>query len=329
MTRPAAAPSPSPRPSSSTNTPLLEQVLLGEMPRNLNHLSFTSRIAFYALYEAWRLLQELSGIRRPQQPSALEDCRSGTGRPRIRPPPAPGSNCSTTEVSETIGLDETLEISSSSAAATFEEEEEVAGATASQQQPQQQQPDLVLYSTQPWRKSLKEEEEEVTKEGNGHCNNSSCNSCSANFEERSLSSGVNHGLLPDLIPRLGQDDCKDALEKKMTEHEDMEDKDDLGSSNSNLDKVLVATCLNLSNSCSSSWSEIGFQLCHLASAFEVSYEQSQVSQDSERELYQTYQKMRRMLLLKKRAAGSSSGLVKIVCQQVLLSGIWILLKKIF
>ena len=49
-------------PQSSASSPI-EQLLSGDR-LNLRGLSFTSRLVLYALYEAWRLFQDLIGSRR-------------------------------------------------------------------------------------------------------------------------------------------------------------------------------------------------------------------------------------------------------------------------
>ncbi len=74
------------------------------------------------------------------------------------------------------------------------------------------------------------------------------------------------------------------------------------------------------------WAKLGSQLCEIASAFEVTY--SPLQNDHQRELYRVYTQLKLRTLVNSRRDESAIGLAKTVCRQVLLSTIWILLKKI-
>lgn len=74
------------------------------------------------------------------------------------------------------------------------------------------------------------------------------------------------------------------------------------------------------------WSNLGNQLCEIASAFEVTY--SPNLNENQRELYSVYRDLKVKTLALSRRDSSMTGLAKTICRQVLLSSIWILLKKI-
>lgn len=74
------------------------------------------------------------------------------------------------------------------------------------------------------------------------------------------------------------------------------------------------------------WHNLGHQLTEIASAFEVTY--APVMNEQQRQMYQVYRELKLKTLAISRRDSSMIGLAKTICRQVLLSSIWILLKKI-
>ena len=74
------------------------------------------------------------------------------------------------------------------------------------------------------------------------------------------------------------------------------------------------------------WHNLGQQLTEIASAFEVSY--APAMSPTQRIVYQEYQKLKIKSLALSRNDKTMMGLAKTICRQMLLSSIWILLKKI-
>ncbi len=109
--------------------------------------------------------------------------------------------------------------------------------------------------------------------------------------------------------------------------------DSLSDSEDTVDFCKTPTNININESNNNelvydgiNWGKVGHQLCEIASAFEVNY--SPLQNEHQRELYRVYTQMKSRSLANSRTDESMSGLAKTVCRQVLLSTIWILLKKI-
>ena len=75
------------------------------------------------------------------------------------------------------------------------------------------------------------------------------------------------------------------------------------------------------------WIKLGHQLTEIASAFEVSYEVKNKT-PQQQEIFQIYRDLKNRSLALNRQDQTLVGLAKTICRQVLLSTIWILLKKI-
>ena len=74
------------------------------------------------------------------------------------------------------------------------------------------------------------------------------------------------------------------------------------------------------------WHNLGNQLCEIASAFEVTYAPAMTEQ--QRQIYGVYRDLKLKSLALSRRDKTMVGLAKTICRQVLLSTIWTLLKKI-
>lgn len=74
------------------------------------------------------------------------------------------------------------------------------------------------------------------------------------------------------------------------------------------------------------WHNLGNQLCQIASAFEVTYEHRMSRK--QKEIYSMYRDLKLKSLALSRQDTTMSGLAKTICRHVLLSTIWLLIKKI-
>ena len=154
--------------------------------------------------------------------------------------------------------------------------------------------------------------------------------------------------LPDIVPAdQGREECstiKDQMfmiqnevmdededddddeEEEEEEEEEYEDEPDgkLRGETHLLKKCFAATPL------SSPWGAVGFQLCQIASAFEVGL--CSPSDERQRRIFLAYQDIKlRTLQRDMRVVGDSAGeshFAKSVCRQILLSGIWLLVKRV-
>lgn len=196
---------------------------------DLSQLSFTSRLAFYALYETWRLLMTISGEELPNNMGHhIEDFTAD--------PPTDYSEADTSAA----------------------EEQQIAF------------PDVVSATE-------------------GHRSNSEVSQESSTL------------VIPDLIS------CHETAslfeKEEVSEGKEAEER-----------KSLYCE-----------WHRVGFQLCEIASAFEVHFAPSN---PSHLKLFHAYRRMKLSLLRrdKKRCRGSGGG--GSICRQIVLSGVWMLLKQI-
>ena len=263
----------------------IEQLLSGDR-HDLSGLSFTSRLAFYALYEAWRLLQDLTGSRGENE--------------AIHRPPTPTEATAATSKSPFNANTSPAE----SASATY-------------------MPPPISCSTRPQEHVVSDcSGERATVEGKDHCSS-----------------------LPDIVPaehsREADSECKEQMianqyeddddDEEDGEEEEEEDEDEVDEVDG---KMGVETCLL--KQCfavpplNSPWSAVGFQLCQIASAFEVGL--CSPSDERQRRIFLAYRDIKlrtfqRDLKLAKDSGGESH-FAKSLCRQILLSGIWLLVKKV-
>ena len=252
----------------------IEQLLSGDR-LDLSGLSFTSRLAFYALYEAWRLLQDLTGSRgdnkeafcRQQNPTGTT---SQTPKSPLNVNNFPPKSSSETRVPP------------------------------------------VSDSTRP--------QEYVVVDCYGDRDHSSS--------------------LPDIVPaEHGQDACSNS-KKQMILSEDENDEDDYDSEDDGEEDepdgktggetCLLKQCFALPPSPSSPWGAVGLQLCQIASAFEVGL--CSPSDERQRRIFLAYQDIKLRTLQRDlkvaKDSGGESHFAKSMCRQVLLAGIWLLVKRV-
>ena len=260
------------------------QRLLNGDHLDLRGLSFTSRLAFYALYEAWRLLQNLTGST-GDNTIAHHTTPADTATPKAR-----------------LNTDSCLAGSASASSAATP----VPGSTRSE--------DHVV----------------------------------SNCRENLGSAGpAQHLSLPDIVPpdHPREDDAKWNEQVIVYQDEDDGEEEEGGGWEEDADyendwldaSVGVNSPLK---KCfarpppTSSWGAVGLQLCQIASAFEIGF--CSASDERQRRMFLTYQAiklraLRRDMKVANAAScgeGSESHLTKSVCRQILLSGIWLLIKKV-
>ena len=261
------------------------QRLLNGDHLDLRGLSFTSRLAFYALYEAWRLLQNLTG---------------STGNNTVAHHTTPADTAT-----PKVGLNtDTCLAGSASSAAT-----------------------PIPCSTR--------SEDNVHVVSNQNLGNAG---------------PAQHLSLPDIVPpeHRHKDDAKwneQIIVYKDEDDEEEEGEEEGGGGEEDADygndwldaRVGVNSRLKKCfprHPPTSSWGAVGLQLCQIASAFEAGL--CSPSDERQRRMFLSYQAiklraLRRDMKVANAASleeGSESHFAKSVCRQILLSGIWLLIKKV-
>ena len=159
-------------------------------------------------------------------------------------------------------------------------------------------------------------------------------------EKQTTLEGKDHSSsLPDIVPNANSK-CKEQMIVSQDEDEDDDDDEGDGGEEEDFDEpdgklggetCLLKQCLAVPP-LSSPWSAVGFQLCQIASAFEVGL--CSPSDERQRRLFLAYQDIklrtlqRDLKVAKAKDSGGESHFAKSVCRQILLSGIWLLVKKV-
>ena len=259
----------------------IEQLLNGDR-LDLSGLSFTSRLAFYALYEAWRLLQDLTGSRGDNDEAIIRQPTPTEASTPTSKSPLNADNCPVESASATC--------------------------------------------MPPISRSTRPQEHEASD-------------CSG---KRTTAEGRDHrSSLPDIVPaehsREEYSKCKEQMIASQDEGDDDEDEED-GEEEEDEDepdgKMGGETCLL--KQCfavpplGSPWGAVGFQLCQIASAFEIGL--CSPSDERQRRIFLAYQDIKLRTLQRDlkvaKDSGGESHFAKSVCRQILLSGIWLLVKKV-
>lgn len=274
----------------------ITRFLHGQGGIQLDQLSLTSRIAFYALYEAWRLLQDLTNTNTP------------TGQVRHEPP-RPRQNVSAAPV-QSNNMPDVIPRS------------EVVS-TQQQQVTSQEKPPRGYYCTTTTTNQNSPAKPPMTSpiETNLNC-------------QRGQEVPNNHYYeYPDLIPTNDNSNCSkyypDLLERNHNTssssslnvsslYQDSDEEDEFDCRKEENDSCADKTGVD--------WQRLGNQLCEIASAFEVSY--APALNDHQKQVYEIYRRLRLYTLSRRNQDNTVVGLAKNICRQVLLSSIWILLKKV-
>ena len=281
---------------------------------NLDQLSLTSRIAFYALYEAYRLLMDLTNGGQQQQQQRPQQQQQ-------------------------------------------RQQHTVVNTPAQHQQESQHQnivlPDIVPDSTQfrvrtPRVVSCQQSQQQQQSDKVNHEPSFNYPDLIPTIEEEDEPDFCKSGFVPDLISGSpgspGSPGRDDLLNNKFSHYQKRSvstSSDYYSLDGSQLEDYQSAlleeddeSCDKLNEKCDDNslifkgvnWRNLGDQLCEIASAFEVTY--APAMNDQQRQVYQIYRDLKLRTLAVNRRDHSMIGLSKTICTQVLLSTIWILLKKI-
>ena len=275
------------RPQAASQQPAqhpITRFLDGRGGIRLDQLSLTSRIAFYALYEAYRLLMDLTNgqPQQPQQPQTLP-VHTVVHVPTMSTP-------STSQVLPDVVADSTQ---SAPRGPIIDNGQQSVAATKADL------PDVV---------------QDETDHSSSHHHDAS---------------------LPDFLYEVRYN--RQDLELKSRKNRSISTSSDYFSMDGSIveedhdfdldeaDQEVHKKCQEV-NSSNVNWHHLGDQLCQIASAFEVAY--APAMDPRSRQLYQVYRDLKLRTLALSRRDQTMMGLAKTICRQVLLSSIWIILKKI-
>ena len=299
--------------------------LYGDGHIQLDNLSLTSRIAFYALYEAWRLLQDLSrnhggststptNRRRPASPPPRQTVLPTPSRhvrptpyPTVRPDIIPRGEEVSTQSSYSCDIDSTQ--SSPSQSPVKSSGEQVKRQRLMDQEVKFEDvrerltPNYYQHHTRNYPDMIPSSPCKPN-------NNNNNNTWSSNY--------------PDLIPNSV---CDSMLDSDPDDDDDQEEEEEVDKGVDDVDggddehPLLVGGV---------DWAKLGNQLCSIASAFESTFYEPATQE--QKAIYETFQRIRNSSNSEVdgpiRRENSLSGFAKTICRQVLLSSIWILLKKV-
>ncbi len=306
-------------PSDGHQTSFL-RFLEGRGNLRLDQLSLTSRIAFYALYEAYRLLMDLTNQGNNQNHLTFEHRLS---------PPQPAQT-STNEQMEQVNLPDV--VLSSTQSSTQQISTSPRAQVPFETSPRQLRPTTTSEENK-WSHHHKLSEESLIPEIP---------------EEDETDFG--YSLMPDLLAsnQVTREDLEVKLRsRKVSTSSDYFSLDGSQFSQDSFSEDPSESSLNSSHagdfldktwshhgddilaSKTFNWHNLGNQLCQIASAFEVTQNHAMFSEmnEEQRKCYQVYRELKLKTLALRRQDDSLSGLIKTICSQVLLSTIWILLKK--
>lgn len=291
--------------------------LYGDGQVHLDSLSLTSRIAFYALYEAWRLLQDLT--QNQNGSSSVNNNRRRRPRPQQTHVPVTPVRPSSQDFVRPDVIPRGEDVSTQSTYSMVTSDVESACSSPFQSPVKSQSHEQV--KRQRLMSSSEDDEDDCRTHERFTANISSRNfnnypdmipddydSCKPINNNNRWSSNY-----PDLIStnhhHHHQDDSEEEEEEKG--YDDVDGGDD-----SRL----------LNNVGGVDWSKLGSQLCSIASSFESTFYKPVT--EEQKAIYEAFQRIKMSSSQFLDRDNSLSGLAKTICRQVLLSSIWILLKKV-
>jgi hypothetical protein len=279
----------------------ISRFLYGDGQIHLDSLSLTSRIAFYALYEAWRLLQDLTQAsgnrqnpRRRARPASAEDARPTNQRQEdlVHPDVLPCEERVSTQSAWTCRVEQ---VHSPAKPDTHGKRQRLMSSGYESDDSCHSfgfvNSDIPRYHSS--RPDLLPEDLCFPAEGS-----------TSNYPDL-IASPRHHGYRP------GDDDDEDEVDSK-----GYDDVDGGGDESRVLSPVGGVD-----------WTKLGAQLCSIANTFESTFYRPATAE--QKAVYEAFQRIRMSSTgLFVDRDSSLSGLAKMVCRQVLLSSIWILLKKV-
>ena len=332
--------------NQNNNRHPITRFLDGQGGIRLDNLSLTSRIAFYALYEAYRLLTDLTQ-------SSQQSIRVSANH---------NNNDSASSNNSTTNHTVLHQQQENNVQRNHQQQQRVVLPDIIESTQQHAAPAVVAEEDKCQSSSAPDLVQDITN--NHHHNNNNDN----DNDEPDFARSSTSIIMPDFIPGNSQNEsCAtqqsdyhqhhhsyqfrdfekfkfsksrrsisissdyfslDGLSQVDEEEDDQENDLDLSIKdqdhqihdhhNDNFDHELIKGGIN--------WHNLGQQLTEIASAFEVTY--APVMNDQQRQMYQVYRELKLKTLAISRRDSSMIGLAKTICRQVLLSSIWILLKKI-
>ena len=284
----------------------------------LDQLSLTSRIAFYALYEAYRLLVDLTNTQQqnPQQQQHRQPQHTVVNSPHAE-------QQEQQREPEVVLPDLIPQTADSTQSHPEVPRVQLRRQTSSDKWiPEQHQPDLIPendddttdFGFLPDFVPGYEQSQKITREDL----EIKVQRVQRERSKRFSTSSDYFSLDGSLELEDDQSSERDfSFENSEHDFSNLEDIDEADSSN---EKCYVNKGIN--------WHNLGNQLCEIASAFEVSYAPYANMTQQQRHIYQVYKDLKIKSLALSRRDKTMVGLARTICRQLLLSTIWTLLRKI-
>ena len=308
----------------TTSQRQITRFLDGQGGIRLDQLSLTSRIAFYALYEAYRLLMDLTqqsqqsnGTQQPQQQQSQQSQQHTVlngNVPEERRPAAPQVYHPLPDIVEStrsyprdfVGINDNDKCQSVQPDIVQDTFDNTNDSNQDETDRAYQVPDVIsrIGNNSPNADQYQHHRDFVFKTTSSNYHFKSQRSVSVSSDYFSL----------DGLSTVDEEEASDDDFDKFDDNSKDQDLD--------LDKDLVQK----GGPNGINWQNLGKQLCEIASAFEVTY--APPVNEHHRELYEVYRDLKLKTLTLSRTDTSVTGLAKTVLRQVLLSSIWILIKKI-
>ena len=298
----------------------ITRFLDGNGGMRLDQLSLTSRIAFYALYEAYRLLVDLTNTNQQQNPQQQQQ-----QQPQHTVVNSPHAEQQERRREPEVVLPDLIpQTSADSTQSQFSEVPRVHLRRQNSDKwiPEQHRPDLIPENddTTDFGYPLPdfvpgyEQSQKITREDLEI-------KVQRVQRERSkrFSTSSDYFSLDGSLEMEDDQSSEGDFENSEHDFSNLEDIDETDST-SNEKCEYVNKGIN--------WHNLGNQLCEIASAFEVSYAPYANMTEQQRHIYQVYKDLKIKSLALSRRDKTMVGLARTICRQLLLSTIWTLLRKI-
>ena len=312
----------------------ITRFLYGDGQIQLDRLSLTSRIAFYALYEAWRLLQDLTqstgndnGRASPRRstPRSAPEMETPVRSPAshqfefIRPDVIPRGDDVSTQSIYTCRVEPSPSSSSCSTPCQSPVKSSPSSSQVKRQRLMSESSDDE-FPAHEFTSSLRRRRDHHDR----HIASQNYPDMIPLDEEWKMETGSISFIrpssqFPDLI--------SSPLHLHHNQHQSPDDTDEEEEVDKGFDDVDGHDDSRvLSNVGGVDWYKLGAQLSTIATAFESTFYKP--ATEEQKAVYEAFQRIKMSSSLFIDGENSMSGFAKLVCRQVLLSSIWILLKKV-
>ena len=295
----------------------ITRFLDGNGGMRLDQLSLTSRIAFYALYEAYRLLVDLTNTNQQQNPQQQQH-----RQPQHTVVNSPHAEQQERRREPEVVLPDLIPQNSADSTQSHSEVPRVHLRRQNSDKWIPEQPDLIPENddTTDFGYPLPdfvpgyEQSQKITREDLEI-------KVQRVQRERSkrFSTSSDYFSLDGSLEMEDDQSSEGDFENSEHDFSNLEDIDETDST-SNEKCEYVNKGIN--------WHNLGNQLCEIASAFEVSYAPYANMTEQQRHIYQVYKDLKIKSLALSRRDKTMVGLARTICRQLLLSTIWTLLRKI-